>query len=90
MVLYNQKKKGDKTMTNTICYKLNNPIYYNKGTKWEKACDTFLAYYTYKNDEEAQAEAKKLTAEKPAVLPTGVPAPADVAYYFVKKQGKMY
>lgn len=77
-------------MTNTICYKRNTPIYYNKGTKWEKACDEFLAYYTYKDDAEAQAEAERLTAEKPAILPNGALAPADVAYYFVQKQEEMY
>lgn len=26
----------------TICYKTKEPVYYNKGTKWEKTCSDFL------------------------------------------------
>jgi len=77
-------------MMNTICYKTTEPTYYNKGTKWEKTCDTFLAYYTYKNDEDAAAEVNRLNETRPEVLPTGAPAPKNVAYYFVNKQEEMY
>lgn len=45
-------------MTTTICYKLNTPIIYNKGTKWEKSCDTFLERYA--NFQTAQAEVDEL------------------------------
>jgi len=30
---------------NVICYKVKSPVVYNKGTKWESSCDTFLACY---------------------------------------------
>ena len=45
-------------MATTICYKLNTPIIYNKGTKWEKSCDTFLERYA--NPKTAQAEVDEL------------------------------
>lgn len=32
-------------MINAICYKLKTPIVYNKGTRYEKSCNTFLACY---------------------------------------------
>ena len=32
-------------LINAICYKLKTPIVYNKGTRYEKSCDTFLACY---------------------------------------------
>ena len=35
-----------------ICYKVKEPVVYNKGTKWEKSCDKFLACYGYANAEE--------------------------------------
>ena len=72
-------------LVNTICYKVNTPITFN-GKDWH---DTFLAYYTYKNDEEAKKEAELLTKEMPKILPTGAPAPDDVKYYFVHKQEEM-
>ena len=78
-------------MTNTICYKTKEPTYYNKGTKWEKTCDEFLAYYTCKNDKEAQEEVKRLNAEKPATLWNGEPIDwTKIDYFFVNKQEEMY
>lgn len=35
-----------------ICYKVKTPVVYNKGTQWEKTCDTFLACYGYRDPEE--------------------------------------
>lgn len=71
---------------NTICYKTKEPTYYNKGTKYETTCDTFLAYYTYKNDEEAQEEAKRLNTEKPATLWNGEKIDwTKIDYFFVNK-----
>lgn len=77
-------------MMNTICYKTTNPTVYNKGTKWEKTCDTFLAYYTHKNDTDAQAEVDRLNIEKPEFLPTGEAALCNERTYFVNKQEEMY
>ena len=39
-------------IVNTICYKIKTPRIYNKGTTYEKRCDTFLTCYGY-NDPEA-------------------------------------
>lgn len=47
-------------MKNTVCYKLKNPIVYNKGTKWEKSCDTFLACYGEATQEATQRKVDKL------------------------------
>ena len=78
-------------MMNTICYKLKSPIYYNKGTKYETTCDTFLSYYTHLNDEEAQEEAKRLNTEKPDKLWNGKAIDwAEIDYFFVHKQDEMY
>lgn len=38
-----------------ICYKLNTPVVYNKGTKYETSCDTFLLCYA-PHDETARNE----------------------------------
>ena len=78
-------------MMNTICYKTREPVYYNKGTKWEKTCDHFLAYYTYKNDADAQAEVDKLNTEHPDKLWNGEPIDwAKIDHFFVNKQEEMY
>ena len=63
---------------NTICYKM-------------KTGDEFLAYYTYKNDEEAKNEAEKLNTEKPAKLWNGQPIDWEkIDHFFVNKQEEMY
>lgn len=78
---------------NVICYKTKKPVYYNKGTKWEKTCDTFLLSYTYRNNEETQALVDQYNKERPARLFN----PAiddftidDVDYFFMSKQEEMY
>lgn len=48
-----------------ICYKVKNPVVYNKGTDREKKQDTFLAYLTFKKIEDAQKEAEKMNREHP-------------------------
>lgn len=73
------------TLYNTICYKTKTPIVYNKGTKWEKSCDTFLLCYCYGTDEEVQAEIDRMTAEKPKMLNW-----ANIDHLFLHKQGEMY
>ena len=75
----------------TICYKMKNPVYYNKGTKWEKSSDEFLAYYTYKSVEDAKKEVEEINSNKPEKLETGAPVNWDeVAYFFVNEQSEMY
>ena len=61
-------------MTKTvICYKRREPIVYNKGTQYERSCDTFLAYYTYKSVIDAQAEVDAINKNKPVNDPRGLP-----------------
>ncbi len=78
-------------MSTVICYKMKEPVYYNKGTKWEKTCDSFLAYYTYKTVVEAEQEVKEINSTKPAKLWNDAPIDWNkVAYFFVSEQGEMY
>jgi len=78
-------------MSTVVCYKTKTPVYYNKGTQWEKTHDVFLAYYTFKSVEEAQKEVDELNATKPAKLWNDAPIDwDDVAYFFVQQQGEMY
>lgn len=66
----------------TICYKTKTPVYYNKGTEYEKSCDQFLAYMTWKTIEKAQEEAEKLNIEKPTVLWNGEKVDWNKVDYF--------
>lgn len=74
-----------------ICYKTIEPTYYNKGTKWEKTCDEFLAYYTNKSVEEALEEVKEMNASHPTKDGCGNPIDwTKVAYFFVNEQEEMW
>lgn len=77
-------------MMTVICYKTHEPVVYNKGTKYEKKHDTFLAYYTHKSKEEAQKEVDRLNSEKPERLWNGELAHCDERTYFVSEQEEMY
>lgn len=74
----------------TICYKQHQPTIYNKGTKYEKQEDTFLAYYTYKTREEAQIEVDRINTLKPNKLFNGNEAKCNERTYFVDEQEMMY
>lgn len=75
----------------TICYKTVEPIYYNKGTKQEKSCDEFLAYYTHKTAEEAEKEVNEMNNNHPEKDSLGRPIDwKEIAYFFVKQQETMY
>ncbi len=77
--------------TTVICYKMINPVYYNKGTKWESTCDTFLAYYTNKTTEEAEKEVAEMNAKHSEKDGCGNPIDWEkVAYFFIDKQKEMY
>lgn len=65
-------------MMNTICYKLDTPVVYNKGTKWESSEDTFLECYVRGTREDAEA----LCVEKNLTATNRV--------YFVDQQEIMY
>jgi hypothetical protein len=77
-------------MAMTVCYKLNTPIIYNKGTKHESSCDTFLAYYYRGTREQTQAHVDKLNTEKPERLFNGELALCEERIYFVNEQDEMY
>ena len=81
-------------LCNTICYKQKEPTYYNKGTKWEKTCDTFLLCYVYGNDEQAQQrcdEMNELLKTNPDKITKEHRVDAtNIDYFFVNKQEEMY
>lgn len=78
-------------MATVICYKTINPVYYNKGTKWETTSDTFLAYYTCQSFKEAEAEVKEMNEKHPEKDACGCPIDwTKIAYFFVDKQQEMY
>ena len=73
-----------------ICFRTINPIYYNKGTKWETTCDHFLAYYTYKTIEEAKKEVEEMNRNHPAKDGAGLPIDwTAVKEFFVSEQEPM-
>lgn len=47
----------------TICYKLNTPVVYNKGTRFETTEDTFLHCYMRGTHEEVQRVVDTLNTE---------------------------
>lgn len=78
-------------MSTVICYKLKNPMVFNKGTKWESSCSTFLAYYTAKNEAEAQKEVDEINATHPEKLFNGEKINWDeIEKFYVDKQEEMY
>lgn len=77
-------------MMNTLCYKTKVPTVYNKGTKYEKSCGTFLLCYLYHKDEEAQALCDRLNSEKPDNY-NGIKIDwANIDHLFINKQEEMY
>lgn len=56
----------ERKMIRTMCYKTKEPVYYNKGTRYETTSDTFLFWI---NDrvtlEQMQELANELNATKP-------------------------
>ena len=82
----------DDKLYTVICYKLKTPIYYNKGTKYEKSCDHFLAYYLYGASlEEGQEEAENINKTKPEKLRTGEKINWDeIDYFYASQQEDMY
>lgn len=65
-------------MSTVICYKLDTPIIYNEGTKWEKSCDTFLECYVRGDKDFAQKKCDELNAS------------ATDRIYFLDEQEEMY
>jgi hypothetical protein len=72
---------------NAMCYKTKEPVYYNKGTKYEKTHDTFLSYYASCDDTIAYAEAERLNREKPEKDERGYAIDWNkIDYFFINKQ----
>lgn len=53
-------------MINVVCYKTKKPTIYNKGTKYEKQCDEFLACYGCADDEKQVALIDRLNTDEVA------------------------
>ena len=78
-------------MMNTICYKTRKPVVYNKGTKYETTCDTFLAYYSGKSRTELENYVNMVNAEKPETVERfGKVDWNEIECFFVKEQEEMY
>lgn len=77
-----------KNLPAVVCYHTKEPVYYNKGTKWEKTCDRFLLCYagSTENALEVIAECK---ANPEYVKKMGVD-PNEIKDYFVSYQESMY
>lgn len=74
-----------------VCYKTKNPVYYNKGTKWETTEDRFLSYYAGKSREAAQKDVDEINRTKPERLWNGYPIDwEEVDYFYVDDQEEMY
>ena len=74
-------------LVNTICYKTKNPVYFNKGTQYEKKHDTFLMGIIWGTKERAQAEADRLNRERPTRYGNGEPLNWDeIDYFFASEQ----
>lgn len=71
-----------------ICYKATKPTIYNKGTKWEKVCDTFLLCQCG-DKEYAEKSLIELENNREKIAKYGV-KPSDVAYLFISYQEEMY
>lgn len=74
-----------------VCYKTKTPVYYNKGTKYESTCDTFLSYYAGKSREAAQKDVDEINRTKPEKLWNGEKIDwTKVDHFFVDDQEEMY
>lgn len=68
-------------MRTVICYKTNTQLY---------GVDEFLAYYTYKNIDEAKKEVEEINKNHPATLWNGQKIDWDnVKFFFVDRQELM-
>ncbi len=79
-----------KNFVNCVCYKLETPMVTNKGTKWEKSCDTFLSYLSYKSYAETVAEVEAINSGKVAKLFNGQPSQIENRKYYVEVQEDKY
>lgn len=74
-----------------VCYRTTRPTIYNAGTRYEKSCDHFLAYYTYRPIEQVREEVERLNTERPERLWNGERINwTEVAYFYVDEQEEMY
>ena len=74
-----------------VCYRTKEPVVYNRGTKSEERCDSFLSYYTYKTPQEAQKEVDTINSTKPDRLCNGDKVDWSVVKeFFVDEQEEMY
>lgn len=82
-----------KKMVYAICYKTKEPVYYNKGTKWETTEDTFLARYGYRQLEDNEELIARLNAHDQSALDFCYITPeklANIEYFFVNYQEDLF
>lgn len=80
-------------MVYAICYKTKEPVYYNKGTKWEKTNSEFLARYGCVQKEENYKLVERLNAHDEAALKFCNISPeklATIDYFFVNYQEDLF
>ena len=78
-------------MMNTVCYKTRKPVVYNKGTKYETTCNTFLAYYSGKSRTELENYVNMVNTEKPKTVERfGKVDWNEIECFFIKEQEQMY
>lgn len=78
-------------MMNVVCYKMKEPVVYNKGTQWESSCDTFLYQYVYGSKENAQALVDTLNQMlKDGVVKYNGLDMTKIAKFYPSRQEEMY
>lgn len=78
-------------LINTICYKVKNPIVFNKGTIYEKSCNTFLACYGEQTLDATLRKVEKLNNNifaKAQFCAEHTLIAKDIDYFFVNTQEK--
>ena len=84
------KKINESSDRPVILYKTKEPVYYNKGTQWEKTCDHFLRYYWNGSDEQAQEHIDYLNKEHPEKDAAGQPIDWDKIDHFYLGHQEMF
>lgn len=73
-----------------ICMKMNTPTVYNKGTEWERTCDTFLYKYYYGSIQSMAEEINRLNKEVASKIANNELEAEDGMTYYASEQECMY
>ncbi len=84
-------KLNEDRLVPVICYKTKEPVYYNKGTQWERTEDHFLMYYFGGTKEQAQEWVDDVNKNHPEKDSLGHTIDWDkIDYFYVDEQEEMY